>query len=179
MSFPQGAFHPDCQNSSPPPAMPRRRNTQTRELDLHGQTWPEARRLFVDFYNQALSSGRGRGELTIIHGWGASGQGGTLRSRLRHFLSGFRDSLEFTPGEDVDGNRGCTYVTPLEHLPDADNPLAEAIWDYCQRPRAASKVMGRFRRHGDPQVMDAVRHLKKQARLTETHNGKTPILESR
>ena len=159
--------------------MTPRRNTTAWELDLHGYTWSEARTRFVDFYNQALASGKGRVELTIIHGWGASGQGGTLRSRLRHFLSGFRDNLEFTPGEDVDGNRGCTYVTPLENLPDANNPLAEAIWDYCQRPRATSKVMGRFRRHGDPQVMEAVRHLKKQARLTETHNGKTPIWESR
>ena len=65
--------------------MTPRRNTTSWELDLHGYTWSEARTRFVDFYNQALSSGKGRIELTIIHGWGASGQGGTLRSRLRHF----------------------------------------------------------------------------------------------
>ena len=162
-----------------PQPMPRRRNAQIRELDLHGQSWPEARRLFVDFYNQAISSGKGRVQLTIIHGWGASGTGGTLRSRLRRFLSGYPESLEVTPGEDIDGNRGCTYVTPLEHLPDANNTLAEAIWDYCRQPRAMSKVVGRFRRHGDPQVMEAVRHLKKQARLAETHKGKTTMWEAR
>ena len=158
--------------------MPRRRKTSTRELDLHGQTWPEARRLFVDFYNDALSSGQRRVRLTIIHGWGASGSGGVLRTRLRKFLAGFRDNLEFTPGEDVDGNRGCTYVIPSDYLPDANHTLAEAIWDYCRKPRSISKVAGQFRRHGDPQVMDAVRHLKKQGRLIETRKGSSAVLEA-
>ena len=159
--------------------MTPRRNPPIRELDLHGLTWPEAREEFVDFYNDALASGKGRVRLTIIHGWGASGQGGALRTRLRRFLAGSRDSLEFALGEEVDGNRGCTYVTPLEPLPDANNALAEAIWDYCRRPRATTKVFGMFRRHGDPQVMKAVQYLKKQARLTETRKGKTTMWAAR
>ncbi len=161
------------------PTMPRRRNTQTQELDLHGLSWPEARRQFIDFYNNALASGKRRTRLEIIHGWGASGQGGVLRNRLRRFLVGCRDSLEFTPGEDADGNRGCTYVTPLEPLPDANNALAEAIWDFCRRPRAMSKVAGQFRRHGDPQVLAAVRYLKKQGRLIEIQRGRSATLEAR
>ena len=158
--------------------MPRRRKSQTQELDLHGLTWPEARRQFVEFYNGVFLSGKRRVRLEIIHGWGASGQGGVLRNRLRRFLAGCRESLEFTPGEEVDGNRGCTYVTPLEPLPDANNALAEAIWDFCHHPRAMSKVAGQFRRYGDPQVLAAVRYLKKQGRLIETRKGSAAVLEA-
>lgn len=158
--------------------MPRRGKSQTQILDLHGLSWPEARRQFVDFYNN-LASGKGRGQLEVIHGWGASGQGGVLRNRLRRFLAGYRESLEFTPGEDIDGNRGCTYVTPIEPIPDASDALAEAIWDFCRRPRAMSKVAGQFRRHGDPQVLSAVRYLKKQGRLIETQKGSASTLEAR
>ena len=159
--------------------MSRRRKYQTRELDLHGLTWPEARRQFVDFYNSAIASGKRRVRLEIIHGWGASGQGGVLRNRLRRLLANCRESLEFTPGEEVDGNRGCTYVTPMEPLPDTNNTLAEAIWDFCQRPRAMSKVAGQFRRHGDPQVLAAIRYLKKQGRIIETRKGSVVVLEAR
>ena len=94
-------------------------------------------------------------------------------------MAAYRESLEFTPGEDVDGNRGCTYVTPLEPLPDASDALAEAIWDFCRRPRAMSKVAGQFRRHGDPQVLAAVRYLKKQGRLIETRKGSAATFEAR
>ena len=163
----------------PTPTMPRRRKSTTQELDLHGLSWPEARRQFVEFYNNALTSGKRRARLEIIHGWGASGQGGVLRNRLRRFLAGCRDSLEFTPGEEIDGNRGCTYVTPLEPLPDAGDALAEAIWDFCRHPRSMSKVAGQFRRHGDPRVLAAVRYLKKQGRLVETQRGRSSILEAR
>ena len=159
--------------------MPRRRKSQNLILDLHGLSWPEARRQFVEFYNNALASGKRRTQLEIIHGWGASGQGGVLRNRLRRFLAGFPESLEFTPGENIDGNRGCTYVSPIESIPDADNALAEAIWDFCRRPRALSKVAGQFRRHGDPQVLSAVRYLKKQGRLIETQKGSASTLEAR
>ena len=102
-----------------------------------------------------------------------------MRNRLRRFLAGYRESLEFTPGEEVDGNRGCTYVTPLEPLPDASDALSEAIWDFCRHPRAMSKVAGQFRRHGDPQVLAAVRYLKKQGRIVETRKGNAPLLEAR
>ena len=162
----------------PSQPMPRRRKSQTQVLDLHGLSWPEARKRFVDFYN-ALVSGKGRARLEIVHGWGASGHGGVLRNRLRRFLSAYPESLEFTPGEEVDGNRGCTYVTPLEPLPDATDALAEAIWDFCRRPRAMSKVAGQFRRHGDPQVLAAMRYLKKQGRLIETNKGGASLLEAR
>ncbi len=148
---------------------------ESRELDLHSRTWSESLEEFIAFYNHALDlAGDSTGvQLTIIHGYGSSGEGGVLRNRLRIFLLRFADRLEFTLGEEVDGNQGCTFVTPLKYLPGNDELLAEAIRSYCERPRARSKVMGKFRRHSQPMVMQAIRSLEKQGRLRKhSKNGR-------
>ena len=139
----------------------------THEIDLHGLTWRESLKEFISVYNEAVSkAGESSGvDITVIHGYGSTGEGGVLRNRLRGFLSRFDNCLEFTPGEEIDGNQGCTIVKPVSHLPDVNDLLAEQIFDYCERQRSRSKVMGRFRRHGQPKVMQALRALEKQGRL--------------
>ena len=81
------------------------------ELDCHGKTWAEALAEFIARYNGALQAGSGD-TLDIIHGYGSTGAGGTIRARLRAFLDRYPNRLEWQPGESVDGNQGHTLVRP-------------------------------------------------------------------
>ena len=151
----------------------------SRELDLHGRTWPEAVEAFIDFYNGALrSSGSNGSKLTVVHGYGSSGVGGVLRTRFRAFLQRHEGRLEFTPGEQVDSNPGQTIVTPLKFLPVAGELLAEQVWEYCERPKTMSKITGKFRRYGQPRVAEAVRLLETQRRLRTTVKGKARVYQA-
>ncbi len=151
----------------------------TRELDLHGLTWSEAKTEFIDFYNHMLKDARNMSglQLTVIHGYGSTGEGGVLRKRLRGLLRKLEGRLEFTPGEEIDGNSGCTVITPQEPIPE-DGLLAKEIWDYCQGARARSKIMGRFRRYGQPKVMQAIKSLERQGRLRKRNRRGHLMYES-
>ncbi len=137
------------------------------EIDLHRLTWKEARRTFVETYGDAFdSSGKPTvDQVRVIHGYGSTGEGGAIRNHLRSFCKRFDDYFDFTAGEELDGNLGWTVVTPKRCIPAAAEMLAEDVWDYCNRKRSRSKVMVRFRRHGDPLVMRAIRSLERQGRL--------------
>ena len=146
-------------------------------VDFHGKTWAEALSDFIDVYNQTVRS-RGRGSVDVVHGYGSSGTGGALRTRIRSFLEKQDQRLQFLPGEAVDGNPGHTVVVPIQRLPDTGGLLAEQIWEYCQRPRSQSKITGRFRRHGDPQVLQAIRILEGQRRLRTVGKSRVKTWEA-
>ena len=64
----------------------------TYELDLHGLTWRESMKEFISVYNEAVSSG---GEpssikITVIHGYGPTGEGGWKRNRTPYLDTGHR-----------------------------------------------------------------------------------------
>ena len=146
-----------------------------REIDLHEQTWHEALADFIDFYNQALqwAAGDPVHTLNVIHGYGSTGTGGVLRRRLHNYLAEHArlGRLEFTPGEHADANPGHTLVQPIEPLPGTHDVLAEDVLDYCARPRARSKITGKFRRHGEPAVLAAIDSLVRQRRLRPVSKG--------
>ncbi len=146
-------------------------------IDFHGKTWAEALTEFLDVYNRTVQTQRGS-RLDVIHGYGSTGTGGALRARFRGFLEKQGQRLLFTPGERLDGNPGHTVVEPVQRLPDTGGLLAEQVWEYCQRPRSQSKITGRFRRHGDPQVMAAIRVLEGQGRLRTVHRGRVKEFEA-
>ena len=152
----------------------------TFEIDLHGHTWLEAQEEFIKFYNGTLDrvDCATHVQLGVIHGYGSTGEGGVIRKRLRRFLQRFGDRLEFLKGEDLDGNRGLTIVTPIKRLPDRGGLLAEAIWEYCERPRSRSKVIGKFRKHGSPKVLQAVKSLEMEGRLTPRRKGAMKMYEA-
>ena len=139
-------------------------------LDLHGKTWADALTEFREFYAAAAAGA----ELTVVHGYGSTGSGGRLRTSLRSYLERQSQAgrLTYRPGEAVDGNRGHTFITRLQPLPAAGDDLADAIWLYCARPQTARKVMNQFRRHGDPQVRQALRELAAQRRLRTVTVGR-------
>ena len=142
-------------------------------LDLHGYKRTEALEEFISFYNHAFDNAANPASvrLDVVHGYGSTGEGGVLLKRLRTFLETQESCLEFMPGERADGNPGHTIVTPRKRLPGAGAMLAEAVWDYCERPKSRSKILGQFRKYGDPLVLQAVRSLEKQGRLKKTRKG--------
>lgn len=142
-------------------------------VDLHGKTWAEALGDFISFYNASVPDRASSAPtLEVVHGYGSTGSGGVLRTRLRSFLGKYPECLEFTPGEEIDDNPGHTFVTPKTRLPGTGGLLAEQVWEYCENPRTVTKITGRFRRHGDPEVQKAIRTLEKQRRLTPVFKGK-------
>ena len=141
-------------------------------LDLHGLTWAEAESSFIEFYNQTLSqAGNAAVRLDIVHGYGSTGIGGVLVTRLRKFLERYASCLEFQPGEKVDLNPGHTIVVPLKPLPSLQDQLSQEIWNFCDRPRSQSKIIGKFRRHGEMTVLSTIKTLEKQKRLNPSNQG--------
>ena len=147
------------------------------QLDLHGKTWSETLPEFIELYNHAVRQQSGE-NLDIIHGYGSTGTGGILRQRIRGYLQRQGERLQFQPGEEVDGNQGHTVVVPIQPLLETTDLLLEQILEYCDSPRAQSKITGRFRRHGDPQVLQAIRTLEKQRRLRTVQRGRVKEYEA-
>ncbi len=153
---------------------------QDLSLDLHGYTWKEALEEFISLYNGSLDSKTDADPITItvIHGYGSTGEGGKIRAQLRAFLQRFDARLEFVAGEDLDGNQGCTYVTPMKKLPEAVDRLAEQIWEYCAAAKSKGKISQRFRRHGDPKIERAIKSLESQGRLHKRRGNKVGLFQA-
>ncbi len=151
----------------------------SREIDLHGLTWTEALPAFIEFYNDEVQkTGRVGGSLDIVHGYGSTGTGGVLRTRLRAFLQRHEEHLEFMPGESIDGNQGHTAVIPMLSLPSTEDALEEQVWTYCEQAKGRSKIIGKFRRHGEPTVIQAIKALESQQRLRVVHKGRVKSYEA-
>jgi hypothetical protein len=150
------------------------------KLDLHGATWEEAQAAFIEHYNQVLSQAAGRTSqgLDVVHGYGSSGKGGVLRTKLRAFLEQQSALLEFFPGEEADGNPGHTLVVPQLPLPEQEEFLAEEVWAYCTVPRSLDKIAGKFRKQGEPQVLRAIRALESQRRLHGVRKGTVKLYQA-
>ena len=151
----------------------------TLELDLHGKTWPDALQDFVDAYNKAVQpGGHACRNLRVVHGYGSTGGPGVLRTRFRKFLEKHSCRLEYATGERTDGNPGCTLVTPKFPLPGADAAFSELVWDYCEQPKTLSKIVGQFRRYGNPRVQQAVRSLEGQKRLRRMAKARNSVYQA-
>ncbi len=148
----------------------------SRKLDLHGKTWAEALVEFRDFYNAAVRAyPNGNGApLEVVHGYGSTGAGGRILTSLRNYLEQQSRAglLAYRTGEAADGNPGHTLVTALKPLPTAGDDLDDSILEYCARAQSHSKVMNRFRRHGDPEVKEAIRRLESRKRLQSVTVGR-------
>jgi hypothetical protein len=147
-------------------------------IDFHGRTWSEALTELIAAYNLILADGSSSETLEVVHGYGSTGAGGSLRRRLRSFLNAHSDRLEFQPGEDADGNPGHTLVMPIRALPEVGDLLAERVLEYCEIARTQSKITGKFRRYGDPSVIQAIRSLERQGRLRTVTRGRNKAYEA-
>jgi dsDNA-specific endonuclease/ATPase MutS2 len=111
--------------------------SENRSIDLHNCTVAEAIREFVRFYNGCVRSGY-QGRLEVIHGYGSSGSGGTIREELRKYLKVHAEVFgEFLAGESL-RNPGVTILYPRGNL--APVPLGTgSIFSSAQSKRSFGK----------------------------------------
>ena len=145
--------------------------TTADKLDLHGYTAQQALKTFLSYYNRQVRAGVRR-RIEVVHGYGSSGEGGLIRKRLRAFLSSFPGWVSYMPGENLDGNPGYTLVYPKSLLPEDTDMLQAEILSYCWIARTEEKILGKFRRYGDFEVMVALKELSKQEKLVIKLKGK-------
>jgi hypothetical protein len=148
-----------------------RRSSDALILDLHTYSVNDAIEIFLDFYNRQVNSGTRR-SIEVIHGYGSSGEGGIIRSRLRAFLEAYPSSASFTPGEKIDGNPGYTLIYPYLTLPTKLDLLSLEILSYCTVARSEEKIAGKFHKYGDTTVRDALKNLERQGILITQWKGK-------
>ena len=127
-----------------------------KQIDLHGMTWAEAREAVVEAYNESVADGS-FDTLDIVHGYGASGLGGVLRTALRTFLT--THGVYFHCGEVLDRNPGHTLVVPEVPLPGVPDRLQADILGYCETPKTREQIAGKYRRSGAPAVDAAIKAL--------------------
>jgi hypothetical protein len=139
------------------------------QLDLHDYTVTEAIERFVEQYNFRVKNGQ-CGCWTIVHGYGSSGEGGAIRSKLRAFLDQHLDKLRYESGDNY-GNPGWTWVYPILRLPDRRERLAQEILEFCSTPRVEEKILREFAVAGGVQVKEILRSLAKQGRLKTVTKG--------
>lgn len=147
------------------------------EIDLHGFDTIAAIDAFVSYYNRCVKTGDFH-NINVIHGYGASGGEGKIRGKLRSFLAAHPDCLSFQGGENLDfHNLGETVVFPKKALPSAIDLLSEEILEYCEIPKTKTKIVGKFRRHGETKVLASMQHLEKQRLLIAGMKGKHKLFQ--
>ncbi len=113
--------------------------SENRSVDLHAHTVPEAIREFVRFYNSCVKSGY-RGRLEVIHGYGSSGSGGSIREELRKYLKAHTEIFgTFLAGESL-RNPGVTILYPGDTQ--AAMPLGSGTDLYSLRSTMRNKKRG-------------------------------------
>lgn len=86
------------------------------EVDLHGLTSDEARRILAGFLNHAL--GNHYRCVNVIHGkgWRAEGGEGILKIRVRHWLTQHPQVLAFCEAPVHAGGGGAVWVLLKHHI---------------------------------------------------------------
>lgn len=146
------------------------------DLDLHGFTAAEAIEKFVEQYNARVDN-RQQGCWRIIHGYGSTGAGGVIRSKLRAFLQQHADKLRFEAGDDY-GDPGWTWVYPKVRLPDRRERLTAAILDLCVAGQTEKSILREFAKMGAVEVKQTIRSLTKQGRLKTVRRGAKTLYQS-
>ena len=144
----------------------------TDKLDLHGLTVDAAIERFVNDYNARVKCGQ-LGCWEVIHGYGSSGEGGVIRSKLRALLEQHRDKLKYEAGDQY-GNPGWTWVYPKIKLPNHQEQLATSILNFCSTPKSEEKILREFVKENGLQIKAAIRAQLKFGPLKAINkNGKT------
>lgn len=138
------------------------------EIDLHHYSTGVALAHFVSYYNDSTKCK----SIKVIHGYGKTGQGGEIRSRLRTFLKDHIDYLQFEIGEEIDSNPGYTVVYPKRPLPPISDGIENKILGFCANAKSDEKIFGEFRLYGDVEVRKALHSLQRQGRIRSIDKGK-------
>jgi hypothetical protein len=149
---------------------------ESRSIDLHHHTVPEAIGEFARFCNDCVRSNY-RGRVEVIHGYGSTGAGGAIRKKLRAYLAAHAECFgSVLPGDSL-GNPGVTIVYPKKLLPTSPqgvtaapllNAAQEAIRKYCATPRAKERILIKLRgRFGDRVLSAEIRNMLNNGALEE------------
>jgi hypothetical protein len=156
----------------------------SQSIDLHNCTVPEAIREFVRFYNACVRSGY-RGRIEVIHGYGSSGVGGTIKQQLRKYLAAHTEIFgEVLAGESL-RNPGVTILYPRETpaptprgmgaMPLHD-PAQEAIRRFCSTPKTKDRILFKLRgRFGDQVLSAAIQAMVLNGALQAIRSSDRPI----
>ncbi|MCK5785583.1 MAG: hypothetical protein KAH54_03380 [Candidatus Sabulitectum sp.] len=137
------------------------------EVDLHGYQVVQAIAIFVKHYNGRVKGGD-LSPISVIHGYGSSGEGGSIKTALLKLLNASEEDLSFQ--QEV-WNPGKTIVYPKNLLPSGAGIIAGEILEYCVVSRTESKILGKLRRFGGLKVKGALRMLVKQGSLVTVQKG--------
>lgn len=151
-----------------------------RLLDLHGQRFNAGYGPFNDEYNKCVRKGIPR--LLVIHGYGSTGMGGVWRRKLREELLPSqcdKGRLRYIRGEEIDGNRGVTWVEPVVILPSGVEFIADEILQFCKNdPRTSiwdDYIYCAFKQYDKPLVTGAIELLVRRQELFAGGHG--PVTE--
>ena len=142
-----------------------------KEINLHGCTTEDAIQSFISYYNQHVKS-KQKKEFRVIHGYGSSGEGGKIRSKLRNFLECFHEEIGFRTGESLDNNPGYTLIYPRKELPSLENMLGLEILKFCEIPKTKKKIANNFRKYGDSKLLSTLKQLEKSKQIVVKWKGK-------
>lgn len=140
-------------------------------LDVHGMSVADALRAFLAHYNDRIERGERR-SFVVVHGYGASGEGGRIRGHFRRLIAAFGECCVVQFGEALDNNPGYTVVTPRIAIPEPGGLIAADLLVYCETPRTIEKISGEFRRYGDQVVRAGLRDLEKRNAISVILKGK-------
>ncbi len=141
------------------------------EIDLHGYQVVEAIDIFVKHYNGRVRGGD-LSSISVIHGYGSTGEGGKIKTALRKLMESFKENLSF---EQNPWNQGKTLVYPSAALPSGAGIISTEILEYCSSARSESRVLGKFRNYGDLSVKNTLRRLVKQGKLGIARKGRHTV----
>jgi len=141
------------------------------EIDLHGLHVAEAVEVFVEYYNSRVNKGD-LSPVSVVHGYGSSGAGGSIKTALRKLFAANEDCLAYTQSS---WNPGKTTVHPIAVLPAGASVVSAGILEYCRTPRVESKILGKYRQFGDLKVKKTLRLLVKQKRLHTSQKGRHTV----
>jgi len=131
-------------------------------------------KLFVAHANQLFRGGY-RGWITVVHGYGSTGVGGTIKARLREFLVRHADTYEYLFNDGF--NPGCTDVRILRELPAfgrRGTPLEDRLESFCESPKEESKIAAKFHRCKLAELRRLLARLHAEGRLAKVRtNGRT------
>ncbi|WDE98852.1 Smr/MutS family protein [Lentisphaera profundi] len=129
------------------------------KLDLHELTVDEAVKCFIPYYNARVAD---KLPFLLIHGYGSTGIGGKIMRRLRSILEDNKDKMKFTFGEEIDGNPGYTTIYPLKSMAIFTDLLGQEILAFCESPKIQDKIIGKFRKQGQPLILKTLKQLENQ-----------------
>jgi len=152
---------------------------ESRSIDLHAYTVAEAIRKFAHFYDACVRSGY-RGRIEVIHGYGSSGVGGSIRQELRKYLEAHAETFgEYLAGESL-RNPGVTIVYAKEppapprvrRAMPLPNAAQDAIRRFCATPKTKEQILVRLRgRFGDSVLSAEIGKMARDGALQAIRTG--------